>query len=230
MPRADASVRPTAPADPATIDRARYDQRDAVPFRYKTPQGVSRRVVEEISARKSEPAWVLGQRLKALQYYEARPLPGWGPDLSGLNLATITYYAEPDTTEKKSWEEVPEAIRTTFDRLGIPEAERTYLAGSGAQMESVSAYHNLKEQWEKLGVIFENFDVAVQKHPDLVREYFMTRCVPLNDHKFAALHGAVFSGGTFIYVPPNVKVTMPLQAYFRMNEAGTGQFENRLGP
>lgn len=221
-----------AEADPnvnvADIDRARYDQRDNVQLRYQTPRGITREVVEEISHRKNEPTWVIEKRLKALAYFEARPMPAWGPDLSRLNLETITYYAEPDTAEKRSWEEVPEEIRKTFDRLGIPEAERTYLAGSGAQMESTMAYHNLKEQWEKLGVIFENFDVAVQKHPDLVREYFMTRCVPLNDHKFAALHGAVFSGGTFIYVPPNVKVTMPLQAYFRMNEAGTGQFEHTL--
>lgn len=228
MPRADASVRPAAPADPATIDRARYDQRDDVRLRYQSPRGISRKVVEEISSRKQEPAWVLEKRLKALAYFDARPVPGWGPDLSRLDLGDITYYAEPDMSEKKSWDEVPAEVRKTFDRLGIPEAERTYLAGSGAQMESTMAYHHLKERWEKLGVVFENFDVAIQKHPDLVREYFMTRCVPLNDHKFAALHGAVFSGGTFIYVPPNVKVTMPLQAYFRMNAAGTGQFEHTL--
>lgn len=211
-----------------SVDRTRYDQRDDVRFRYKAPRGVSRRVVEEISSRKGEPRWVLEKRLQALAYYEARPLPQWGPDLSGLDLQEITYYAEPDTEEKRSWDEVPSEIRKTFDRLGIPAAERRYLAGSGAQMESLSAYHRLKEEWEKQGVIFENFDAAIRQHEDLVREYFMTRCVPINDHKFAALHAAVFSGGTFIYVPPGVKVTMPLQAYFRMNEAGTGQFEHTL--
>lgn len=212
----------------ADIDRTRYDQRDDVRMRYTTPRGVNRQVVEEISHRKNEPSWVRDKRLQALAYFDARPLPTWGPSLSELNLAEITYYAEPDAEEQRSWDQVPEEIRKTFDRLGIPEAERAYLAGSGAQMESAMAYHNLKEEWEKKGVIFENFDVAIQKHPDLVREYFMTRCVPLNDHKFAALHGAVFSGGTFIYVPPGVKVTMPLQAYFRMNAAGMGQFEHTL--
>ena len=219
---------PSSSARVADIDRARYDQRDDVRLKYRAPQGITRRVVEEISARKNEPAWVLHRRLKAFEYFEARTLPTWGPDLSGLHLDEITYYAEPDAEEQRSWEKVPEEIRKTFDRLGIPEAERTYLAGSGAQMESAMAYHHLKEEWEKKGVIFENFDVAIQKHPDLVQEYFMTRCVPLNDHKFAALHGAVFSGGTFIYVPPGIRVTMPLQAYFRMNEAGMGQFEHTL--
>ena len=214
--------------DLARVDRTRYDQRDNVRLKYRTPPGITRRVVEEISARKNEPPWVLQRRRKALAYFEARPVPRWGPDLSPLRLDEITYYAEPDAEEQKSWDEVPEEIRKTFDRLGIPEAERKYLAGSGAQMESAMAYHNLKEEWEKQGVIFENFDTAIRKVPDLVKEYFMTRCVPLNDHKFAALHGAVFSGGTFIYVPPGVKVTMPLQAYFRMNEAGMGQFEHTL--
>jgi len=213
---------------PSNIGRARLDQRDEVRLRYQTARGVSRRVVEEISHRKNEPAWVLERRLKALGHFEARPVPTWGPDLSPLDLGEITYYSEPDMDEQRSWDEVPKEIRKTFDRLGIPEAERQYLAGSGAQMESAMAYHNLKDVWAKQGVIFENFDLAIQKYPDLVREYFMTRCVPLNDHKFAALHGAVFSGGTFIYVPPGVKVTMPLQAYFRMNEAGTGQFEHTL--
>lgn len=228
MPRSEYDNRQGIAVDPSTIDRTRYDQRDKVRLRYQAPRGINRRVVEEISHRKNEPAWVLARRLKALSYCEARPVPTWGPDLSALDLGQITYYVEPDTEEQRSWADVPEGIRKTFDRLGIPEAERTYLAGSGAQMESLSAYHNLKDVWAKKGVIFENFDAAIQKHPDLVREYFMTRCVPLNDHKFAALHGAVFSGGTFIYVPPGVKVTMPLQAYFRMNEAGTGQFEHTL--
>lgn len=228
MPRSERNVRLGGAADPSTIDRARLDQRDDVRLRYQAPRGVNRRVVEEISHRKNEPAWVLQKRLKSLAYFEARPVPTWGPDLSPLDLGAITYYAEPDMEEQRSWDEVPPEIRKTFDRLGIPEAERKYLAGSGAQMESTMAYHNLKDVWEKQGVIFENFDVAIQKHPDLVKTYFMTRCVPLNDHKFAALHGAVFSGGTFIYVPPGVKVTMPLQAYFRMNAAGMGQFEHTL--
>jgi Fe-S cluster assembly protein SufB len=211
-----------------TIDRSRYDSREAERLAFRTAPGVNRRVVEEISSRKSEPAWVLEKRLKALAYYEARPLPTWGPDLTSLRLDEITYYAEPEGKEARAWEDVPEDIRRTFDRLGIPEAERAVLAGAGAQYESAMAYHNLKEEWEKQGVIFKNFDTAIREHPDLVRQYFMTRCVPLNDHKFAALHGAVFSGGTFIYVPPGVKVTMPLQAYFRINAQGLGQFEHTL--
>lgn len=212
----------------ATIDRRRYDAREAERFSFRTEAGISRRVVEQISARKNEPSWVLNKRLKALEYFERRPVPTWGPDLSALDLSRIVYYAEADAKETRSWEEVPEDIRRTFDRLGIPEAERSVLAGAGAQYESVMAYHNLKDEWGRLGVIFENFDAAIERHPDLVKPYFMTRCVPANDHTFAALHGAVFSGGTFIYVPPNVKVTMPLQAYFRMNAAGLGQFEHTL--
>lgn len=217
-----------APRDVAAVDRTRTDTRDAVRLRFATAPGITRRTVEAISHRKNEPAWVLEKRLKALAFFKARSLPTWGPDLSRLNLDAITYYAEPDAEEQRSWDDVPEEIRRVFDRLGIPEAERAYLAGSGAQMESLSAYHHLKDAWGRQGVIFENFDTAIRTYPDLVREYFMTRCVPANDHTFAALHGAVFSGGTFIYVPPNVKVTMPLQAYFRMNAAGLGQFEHTL--
>jgi len=216
------------PSSIATIDRSRYDTKEPERLKFRARPGITRRIVEEISARKGEPEWVLKKRLKALDYYEARPVPTWGPDLSSLPLNEIVYYAEPEGRETKRWEEVPEDIRRTFDRLGIPEAERSALAGTGAQYESAMAYHNLKEEWEKQGVIFENFDTAIQKVPDLVKEYFMTRCVPLNDHKFAALHGAVFSGGTFIYVPPGVQVTMPLQAYFRMNAEGLGQFEHTL--
>lgn len=215
-------------ANIGSIDRTRYDTKESERFRFRATPGLSRRVVEEISSRKHEPAWVREKRLRALEYFTARPMPTWGPDLSPLRLEDIVYYAEPEGTESKRWEDVPEEIRRTFDRLGIPEAERTVLAGAGAQFESTMAYHHLKEEWVRQGIIFENFDTAVQKYPDLVREYFMTRCVPLNDHKFAALHGAVFSGGTFIYVPKGVHVSQPLQAYFRMNAPGLGQFEHTL--
>ena len=155
-------------------------------------------------------------------------MPKWAPETSALDLDKITFYAEADHKEATNWEDVPKEIRDTFERLGIPEAERTVLAGTGAQYESLMAYHKLKEEWEKQGVIFENFDTAVKKHPGMVREYFMTKCVPVAYHKYTALHGAVFSGGTFIYVPKNVKVSMPLQAYFRMNAEGIGQFEHTL--
>lgn len=210
------------------FDRSRYDVAEKVALTYTTKPGVNEEVVRQISAYKEEPAWVLEKRLKGLEYFLARPMPTWGPDLSKLNLDEITYFADPGQKQTRTWDEVPEGIRRTFDRLGIPEAEKKSLAGVGAQYESLSAYHNLKEQWEKLGVIFENFDEAIKNHPELVKEYFMTRCVPMNDHKFAALHAAVFSGGTFIYVPPNVKVELPLQAYFRMNAPGMGQFEHTL--
>lgn len=211
-----------------TINRSVYDTANQVNFAFTTSPGISEAVVRRISAYKNEPEWVLAKRLQGLQYFQARPLPSWGPDLGALDLQHITYFADPGHLEATTWDKVPPEIRTTFERLGIPQAERAALAGAGAQYEATMAYHNLKEEWEKLGVIFENFDVALVKYPELVKPYFMTRCVPVNDHKFAALHAAVFSGGTFIYVPPHVKVELPLQAYFRMNAAGVGQFEHTL--
>ncbi|MBI3256107.1 MAG: Fe-S cluster assembly protein SufB, partial [Candidatus Andersenbacteria bacterium] len=173
------------------FDRSRYDVAEKVDFAYTTKPGVNEDVVRQISAYKKEPEWILEKRLKGLEYFLARPMPTWGPDLSALHLDEITYFADPGQKQTRTWDEVPEGIRRTFDRLGIPEAEKNALAGVGAQMESQMAYHNLKEQWEKLGVIFENFDEAIKKYADLVKEYFMTRCVPMNDHKFAALHAAV---------------------------------------
>ncbi|MEX1997719.1 MAG: Fe-S cluster assembly protein SufB [Candidatus Andersenbacteria bacterium] len=197
-------------------------------FVFATTPGLNEETVRTLSAYKQEPAWVLEKRLVGLAYCQARPLPTWGPDLCQLDLDKITYFADPGQKESKSWADVPADIRATFEKLGIPAAERTALGGVGAQYEATMAYHNLQQQWEKLGVIFENFDVALRKYPDLVQPYFMTRCVPINDHKFAALHAAVFSGGTFIYVPPGVTVELPLQAYFRMNAPGMGQFEHTL--
>jgi Fe-S cluster assembly protein SufB len=210
------------------VDRSRYDKRDPETFRFRTKKGLDKRIVEQISMRKHEPSWVFQKRIEGLRYFMERSVPTWGPDLSALNIDDITFYAEPDAKEARKWEDVPADIRHTFDRLGIPEAERNVFAGAGAQYESITAYHNLKELWEKQGVIFENFDTAIQKYPDIVKEYYMTRCVPINDHPFAALHAAVFSGGTFVYVPKGVHVSMPLQAYFRMNAEGMGQFEHTL--
>lgn len=210
------------------LDRSVYDTANATAIVYQTQPGVSEAVVRAISAYKHEPEWVLEKRLLGLKYFKERTIPNWGPDLSRLHLDKITYFVDPGQQQARSWEDVPMEIRTTFERLGIPEAERTALAGAGAQYEATMAYHNLKDQWEKLGVIFENFDVAIQKYPELVEPYFMTRSVPVNDHTFAALHAAVFSGGTFIYVPPGVTVDLPLQAYFRMNAPGVGQFEHTL--
>jgi Fe-S cluster assembly protein SufB len=177
---------------------------------------------------KNEPDWMLQKRLHALELFKNKPLPPWGPDLTKLDLDAITYFVRPDTGESTSWDDVPENIKKTFDRLGIPEAEKKALAGVGAQYDSDIVYHNLKKQWEDQGVIFENMDTAVQKYPDLVKKYFMTQCVPAHDHKFTMLHGAVWSGGTFIYVPKNVTIDLPLQAYFRMNARQGGQFEHTL--
>jgi len=195
---------------------------------YKSQPGLSQEIVREISRQKNEPAWMLEKRLKSYELYLQTPVPKWGPDLSQLNLESIIYYIRPGVEEKTSWEDVPADIKRTFDRLGIPEAERTALAGAGAQYDSDMVYHNLKKKWEDKGVIFENMDAALYKYEDLVKPYFMTQCVPVNDHKFAMLHGAVWSGGTFIYVPKGVKVDMPLQAYFRMNAKSGGQFEHTL--
>lgn len=210
------------------ISRALYDKPDKSKTKFKVPEGLNEKVVRQISKYKNEPEWMLKKRISALKAFEELKMPEWGPNLSKLNLQKITYFIVPDAKESKSWDEVPEEIKKTFERLGIPEAERKSLAGAGAQYDSQVVYHNLKEDLRKLGVIFEDFDVAVQKYPELVQKYFMNKCVSPRLHKFAALHGAVFSGGTFIYVPKGVKVDMPLQAYFRMNEASMGQFEHTL--
>ena len=191
--------------------------------------GLSRRTVEQISEVKGEPAWMRALRLRALEVFMSRPLPEWGPDLSGLNFDEITYYRRPDDRKASSWDEVPEEIRETFERLGIPEQERRYLAGTVAQFESEGVYASLKKSWEKKGVIFCDMDTAVQKYPEVVREHFM-KCVPITDNKFAALHAAVWSGGSFAYVPRGVRMDMaqPLSTYFRMNAAQEGQFEHTL--
>jgi Fe-S cluster assembly protein SufB len=213
---------------PIKVNRARYDKKNRANLVYQTPVGLSARTVRNISRRKQEPDWLLAKRLQALKIFKKLKMPKWAPSTAALNLNKITYYAEAGQKEATKWEDVPKEIRGTFERLGIPEAERVALAGAGAQYESLMAYHKLKEEWEKQGVIFENFDTAVKKHPEMVREYFMNKCLPVGYHKYAALHGAVFSGGTFIYVPKNVKVGLPLQAYFRMNAEGLGQFEHTL--
>ncbi|MEA3248857.1 MAG: Fe-S cluster assembly protein SufB [Patescibacteria group bacterium] len=190
--------------------------------------GLSEELVREISAAKNEPGWMLEKRLQGLKMYFEASLPTWGPPLDELELERIVYYASPDTKEARSWEDVPEDIRVTFESLGIPQAEREALSGVGAQYDSDIVYHNLKAEWAEKGVVFENMDTAVRKYPDLVRKHFMTQCVPVSDHKFSMLHAAVWSGGTFIYVPPGVRVEVPMQAYFRMNAERGGQFEHTL--
>ncbi len=210
------------------IDRSLYDHADTDNSSYVAVPGISEELVRDISRQKNEPEWMLQKRLDAFRLHQATPIPTWGPSLNRLELDKITYFVRPNAQESKNWEEVPEEIRKTFERIGIPEAEKNALSGAGAQYDSDIVYHNLKKEWEQKGVIFENMDVAVQKYPELVKKHFMTKCIPINDHKFIMIHGAVWSGGTFIYVPPEVKVTIPLQAYFRMNRQGAGQFEHTL--
>src|SRR6056297_623584 len=200
----------------------------------RSDKGLTEEVVRLISEDKDEPEWMLDRRLRALEHYQNMPLPTvWPgqPDLTELDIEEIVPYIRPDVDKREgadSWDDLPEDIQDTFEKLGIPEAERKALSGVGAQYESEVVYQNMQEQWEEKGVIFMNMDQAVEEHPDIVKEYFMTTCVPPSDNKFAALHGAVWSGGSFVYVPEDVTVEMPVQAYFRMNSAGMGQFEHTL--
>jgi len=196
-------------------------------YAFKSKKGLSREVVENISRMKGEPMWMLEFRLKALEHFLARPMPNWGPDLTSLNLEDIYYYIKPTEKSEKSWEDVPDDIKRTFDKLGVPEAERKFLAGLGAQYESEMVYHSIQEHLEKQGVIFLSIENGLREHPDLFREYFGT-VIPIEDNKFAALNSAVWSGGSFVYVPKGVKVDLPLQAYFRLNMANVGQFERSL--
>src|SRR3989344_3059027 len=211
-----------------TINRELYDQADEHKSKFMAQPGINEEIVRLISKTKNEPEWMLAKRLEALKLYLKTPLPNWGPSLKKLELDNIIYFADPNAQETDNWDKVPPEIKNTFDKLGIPEAEKKSLAGVGAQYDSSIVYHNLQKKLQDQGVIFENMDVALQKFPDLVKNYFMTSCIPINDHKFIMLHGAVWSGGTFIYVPKGVKVELPLQAYFRMNAQKGGQFEHTL--
>jgi Fe-S cluster assembly protein SufB len=194
----------------------------------KFQKGLTRELVSHISDSKKEPDWMREKRLKAFELLQTAELPKWGPKLDGLDLTNLVYYIDPEVAESTKWDELPEEITDTFNKLGIPKAEQEYLGGVGAQYDSGMVYHKLKEDLSKQGVIFENMDVAVQKYPELVREYFMETCVPIHDHYFVMMHAAAWSGGTFIYIPKGVKVTQPLQAYFRMNRMASGQFEHTL--
>ena len=190
-------------------------------------KGLSRDVVCRISEIKSEPEWMLEYRLKALDIFYKKPMPTWGGDMSGINFDNIIYYVKPSDKQENNWDDVPDEIRKTYDKLGIPEAEKKYLAGVKAQYESEVIYGSLEEGLEKQGVIFLSTDEALKKHPDLVKEYFGT-IIPPADNKFAALNTAVWSGGSFIYIPKGVSVEFPLQAYFRINSENMGQFERTL--
>jgi Fe-S cluster assembly protein SufB len=209
------------------LDTYKWGFRDPEKYIFKARKGLDRDVVEQISHMKGEPDWMRAFRLHSLVHFQKRPMPTWGANLGEINFDDIYYYLKPSEKTERSWEEVPADIKRTFDRLGIPEAEKKFLAGVGAQYESESVYHNLKEEWEKLGVIFLDTDSALKQHPDLFKEYFGT-VVPPEDNKLAALNSAVWSGGSFVYVPEGVKVDIPLQAYFRINAEKAGQFERTL--
>ena len=210
------------------IERTLYDIKDADHSVYKTQSGLTEEIIRDISKRKNDPQWMLDFRLKSLAVYNSLALPTWGPDLSELNMDDIVTYVQPDAKMTGNWQDVPTDIKNTFDRLGIPEAEQKQsLAGVGAQYDSEVVYHSIQEDLVKQGVIYTDMETAIREHEDVVKEYFMT-LVPPKDHKFAALHGAVWSGGSFVYVPEGVHVEIPLQSYFRLNAAGAGQFEHTL--
>ena len=196
---------------------------------FKAQKGLSEEVVRQISAHKGEPEWMLNFRLKALKIYERKPMPRWGGDLTTLEetMDEIYFYLKPQEKMERSWDDVPDEIKKTFDRLGIPEAEKKILAGVGAQYESEMVYHSLKKEWEDKGIIFDSIEDGLRNHPDLFREHFAT-VVPPQDNKFAALNSATWSGGSFVYIPKGVKVDTPLQAYFRVNAERMGQFERTL--
>jgi Fe-S cluster assembly protein SufB len=195
---------------------------------FKSEKGLNETVVRQISEMKGEPAWMLDFRLRSLESFNAKPMPNWGSDvLKQIDFNDIYYYIKPTEGQSKTWEDLPSEIKNTYDRLGIPEAEKKYLAGVGAQYESEVIYHSLAKDLEDKGVIFLDTDTALKQHPELFREYFGT-IIPYTDNKFAALNSAVWSGGSFIYVPKGVKIDMPLQAYFRINAKNVGQFERTL--
>lgn len=217
-------------SQPKTVDIGDYKYGFNFPDKsvYKTPKkGLNESVVNAISDHKGEPDWMREFRLQALRTFKTKEMPNWGADLSDLDFDNIYYYAKPVAKQSKSWDDLPEEIRTTYDRLGIPEAEKKYLAGVGAQYDSEMVYHNIRDDLARQGVIFCDPETAVREHPEIVRKYFGT-VIPYSDNKFAALNSAVWSGGSFIYVPKGVKVDIPLQAYFRINLQNFGQFERTL--
>jgi Fe-S cluster assembly protein SufB len=221
----------TAPKPELEFDYSKYGFRDEENYTFKSSKGLSEDIVREISRMKNEPEWMLKRRLKALDIFNKKPMPLQGmwanAELAELNFDEIHYFVRPGERPATDWDAVPETIKNTFEKLGIPEAEREFLAGVGAQYESEVVYHSLREEWEKLGVIFLDMDSGLREYPEIVKEYFGT-IVPSADNKFAALNTAVWSGGSFVYVPKGVKVDIPLQAYFRINAENMGQFERTL--
>lgn len=209
------------------LDEYRYGFRDKEDYVFKSRKGLDHEIVDEISWMKGEPDWMRALRHKALDIFFSKPTPTWGGDLSRLDYNDIYYYIKPVEQQGRTWDEVPDSIKETFERLGIPEAERKFLAGAGAQYESEAVYHSLKEEWGKQGVVFVDSDTGLREYEDIYREHFGT-VVPAADNKYAALNTAAWSGGSFVYIPPGVKVEIPLQAYFRINAQNMGQFERTL--
>jgi Fe-S cluster assembly protein SufB len=217
----------TATRELVNNDRTKFDFKDDIVYLTETKRGLTRETVEEISALKNEPEWMLKFRLRAYDHFLQRPMPQWGGDLGHIDFDRIVYYRKPSEREEKSWDDVPDKIKATFERLGIPEAERKFLAGVGAQYDSEVVYHSVREELSKIGVVFMGTDQGLKEYPEIFEKYFGT-VVPPEDNKVAALNSAVWSGGSFVYVPKGVEVPLPLQAYFRINGENTGQIERTL--
>ncbi len=212
----------------ADIDRSIYDIRDEENDAYRMQSGLTPEIIEKLSKEKNDPVWMQQFRLQSLQIYNETPVPNWGPSLEGLDIDNIATYVRPNTKMQNNWENVPKDIKDTFDRLGIPQAERKSLAGVGAQYDSELVYHNVRAEVAAEGVVYMDIESAMKgEYADMVKKYFMKLVTP-HDHKFAALHGAVWSGGSFVYVPKGVQLSIPLQSYFRLNAKGAGQFEHTL--
>lgn len=212
----------------ADIDRSIYDIRDEENDAYRMQSGLTPEIIEKLSKEKNDPVWMQQFRLQSLQIYNETPVPDWGPSLEGLDIDNIATYVRPNTKMQNKWENVPKDIKDTFDRLGIPQAERKSLAGVGAQYDSELVYHNVRAEVAAEGVVYMDIESAMKgEYADMVKKYFMKLATP-RDHKFAALHGAVWSGGSFVYVPKGVQLSIPLQSYFRLNAKGAGQFEHTL--
>lgn len=210
------------------MDRGVYDIKNKFTFRSKTEKGLTEEIVRQISAEKDEPEWMLESRLKALKIFNEKENPKWGPDLSEVDMDKITTYIRPDADMSDDWKNVPDEIRDTFDKLGIPEAEKeSMLSGVGAQYDSEVVYHSIQKYLSDQGVIYTDFETGLKEYPEIVKKYF-SKCITPNLHKYAALHYAVWSGGSFVYVPKGVNVDIPLQSYFRLNAPGAGQFEHTL--
>ena len=217
----------TATREIVTDQRDQFAFHDDIAYLRETKRGLTRATVEEISGFKEEPDWMLQFRLRAYEHFLKRPMPTWTDGLDKIDFDKIVYYRKPSEREEKSWDDVPEQIKATFEKLGIPEAERKFLAGVGAQYDSEVVYHSVREELTKIGVVFMGTDQALKEYPEIFKKYFGT-IVPPEDNKFAALNSAVWSGGSFVYVPKGVEVPLPLQAYFRINGENTGQFERTL--